>query len=216
MNPATSRRLWSALALSVVLHLLIVFPLRFPSHKEADVRHIHLQAQIPPPQPAPPRITSAPANVDPTKQVRSPATSKNLHKAGPGPKAQAPAEAPKPAPEPEPPREALILDQALLPEYPAQALAQGLEACVLASVEINVAGEVESVQIIESDHPGIFDESVTAAQKAARYAPARRGNTVLASRVLTVATFVMTPGKQLDCPLKYATIAEKLTSGTAQ
>lgn len=98
----------------------------------------------------------------------------------------------------------------MLPEYPAAALAQGLEGCVFASVQVNAGGEVESVTILAADHPGIFDASVIEAQKSARYVPARQGSEAISSRVLTVAAFVIQPGKQLDCPLKYAAQAEKL------
>ena len=39
---------------------------------------------------------------------------------------------------------------------------------------------------------------------------ALKGNEAIASRVLAVAAFVLQPGKQLDCPLKYAAQAGKL------
>ena len=48
------------------------------------------------------------------------------------------------------------------------------------------------------------------------FAPARRGSEAMPSRVLAVASFVMQPGKQLDCPLKYAAQAEKLLRSNAQ
>jgi protein TonB len=215
MKSATNRRLAGALAISVVLHLLAIFPLRLPIDDSADTLQIQVQATLsrtppvaePPNKPTPPKKKQAPT--PPAKRLTS--------DRGTGrPVAPEPTAMPEAAEENKTePAEALVLEQPLLPEYPADALAQGLESCVLASVKVNAAGEVESVEILATDHPGVFDQSVIDAQKSARYAPARQGNQTIPSRVLAVAAFVIQPGKQLDCPLKFASQAEKLIRGNA-
>ena len=212
MNSASHRRLAGALAVSILLHLLAIVPLRLPFDDDpADTVQIYLQATMsrqPPPATAPAKPGSPPGKPvpAPAQQLTTPRGAS--HTAAPA----------RPAAEETVPTsaDALVLEQPLLPEYPAAALARGLEGCVLANVHVNTGGEVESVTILAADHPGVFDAAVIEAQKSARYAPARRGGDAMPSRVLAVAAFVMQPGKQLDCPLKYAAQAETLLRSNAQ
>ena len=210
MNSVSHRRLLGALATSIALHLLALIPLRLPIDSPAETLQIHLQASVArtPPTTVRPEEASPPTkkqNPTPSPVGRSSRPDGAEHTASPAQPSQPPA-AEDTTPEV---TDALVLDQPLLPEYPAAALAQGLEGCVLACVQVNTAGEVESVSILAADHPGVFDQSVIESQKSARYAPARQGSQGIPSRVLAVAAFVIEPGKQLDCPLKYAPLAEK-------
>ena len=216
MNSASHRRLAGALAVSILLHLLAIVPLRLPFDDDpVDTVQIYLQATLsrqPPPAIAPGKSASPPG-----KPVPAPAQQLTTPRGANLPAAPAPPSAPPVADaSTAEAADALVLEQPLLPEYPAAALARGLEGCVLASVHVNTGGEVESVTILAADHPGVFDAAVIEAQKSARYAPARRGSEAMPSRVLAVASFVMQPGKQLDCPLKYAAQAEKLLRSNAQ
>ena len=217
MNSGTSR-LVGALILSMVTHFLIIMPLRLPTNNKAEALQLHLRASVTrtPPAEVPPKETSAPPKIKaPAPQAQrltAPKGAKHAVLPAPPKKPPQPPAAEENAAEP---ADALVLDQALLPEYPADALAQGLEGCVLASVQVSNAGEVDSVSIVATDHPGVFDQAVIDAQKSARYVPARRGGEGVSSRVLAVATFVIQPGKQLDCPLKFAPQAEKIVQGSA-
>jgi protein TonB len=212
MKSASHRRLAGALAISILLHLLAIIPLRLPIDSPADTLQIYLQATVSrkPPVATPPEKASPPPN----KQAPS-APAGTLTAADGARHTAAPATPPAMEQSTAEPADALVLDQALLPEYPAAALAQGLEGCVLASVLVGIGGEVESVSILAADHPGVFDASVIEAQKSARYAPGRQGSEAIPSRVLAIAAFVIQPGKQLGCPLKYAEQAEKLVRGKA-
>ena len=212
MNSASHRRLAGALAVSILLHLLAIVPLRLPfDDGPADTVQIYLQATMS--RKAPAAITPAKPASPPGKPVPAPARQLTTPSGASLAAVPAPPAADASSTDA---ASALVLEQPMLPEYPAAALAQGLEGCVLASVHVNTGGEVESVTILAADHPGVFDAAVIEAQKSARYAPARRGGEAMPSRVLAVASFVMQPGKQLDCPLKYAAQAEKLLRSNAQ
>lgn len=216
MNPVTRRRLAGAFALSVILHLLAIIPMRLPGSDDSrEALQPHLRASIstapqkqiaprptpPKPQPSLGERATMPKHASPEKS--------NDSRQKPEPETQ--------QQEPEtPPAEARILDQPQPPEYPRSALASGQEACVLASVLVNVNGEVDEVTIIATDHPGVFNQSVIESQKSARYAPAHRNGRPVPSRTLTVASFVINPGTQLDCPLKYAAEAEKRLGSNSQ
>lgn len=205
-----NRRLAVATTLSVALHLLVIVPLRLPIDSSEDALQRHLQASL---SRTPPARVPAEKNTPKPKQQPPAPPAKRLTAPHGANYSAPPDEPPTPATEEEnlaEPLEALVLDQPLLPEYPAAALAEGLEGCVLASVQVNAAGEVDSVSILAADHPGVFDQSVIDAQKSARYAPARQGAQAIPSRVLAVAAFVVKPGKQLDCPLRYVAQAAKL------
>lgn len=217
----TFRRLSIALAASVVLHVGIILPWALPGDANpAPGRQIHLAATL---RPTPKPAEASPAVAAPAKPkaktVRAPkpgdGTASRLNAPGAKPEiSTAGTQEPAPVETPESvPREAFMLDQAIPPEYPEDALRRNLEACVLASVIVAESGEVKAVEIIAADLPGVFDQAVIDSQKTARYAPARRKGEALESRVLAVASFVLTPDRRLNCALKFAPLAEKLTTG---
>lgn len=104
----------------------------------------------------------------------------------------------------------MILEQAVPPEYPAEALQRKLEGCVLASVTVSPSGEVSDVQILQSDHAGVFDQSVIDSQKAARYLPAQKEGGAVESRVLAVAAFVLDPGRKMNCAMRFSSVAAEM------
>lgn len=95
------------------------------------------------------------------------------------------------------------------PEYPEAALRNRLEGCVLASITVSVTGEVSDVKIVATDHPNVFDQSVIESQQTARYIPARKSGEARESRVLAVATFVLSPATRINCPLRMASEARR-------
>jgi protein TonB len=104
------------------------------------------------------------------------------------------------------------LDQAVTPEYPAEAKRKGIESCVLAAVHVSVAGEVDRVQIIHADVPELFDQSVIDSQGSVRYLPARVQGENLPSRVLTVVGFTLTTANHRSCANKYARAARVINA----
>lgn len=216
MNSVFHQRLAGALATSIVLHLLVLIPLRLPLDSPAEAQQIHLQASVS--RRSPDVVPTEKASPLAEKQERPPSLRRitTPHGARHSARPEEPLKPPAAEEVISQPAVALVLDQGLPPEYPAVALARGLEGCVLASVQVNSAGDVESVSILAADYPGVFDQSVIDAQKSARYAPARRGSESIPSRALAVAAFVIEPGKQLDCPLKYAPLAEELLRSNAR
>jgi TonB family protein len=101
-----------------------------------------------------------------------------------GAQGNAPAEASPAAPEPAPPAPPRgpiqlpedgtppePLDSNVLPEYPADAREQGIEAVVIATVVISTEGRVTRV-VIRRGHP-LFDDAVRRALLSWRYTPAR-------------------------------------------
>jgi TonB family protein len=77
---------------------------------------------------------------------------------------------------------------AIEPEYPAEAAAARLEATVVLRVSIDAEGNVTEADVIEPVGHG-FDEAASSAALRARYRPARRGDTNVASRVLLRVEF---------------------------
>lgn len=219
----TACRFCGALAISIVLHaaLLLPFPWLLP-HPEPLAGQIFLQASLPPPQ-IPPRVAETPSepgpaadgDKDPARPPPDDAPKPNRITAAGGETAIATGSAPpREMPKAAPGRtEAMILDQPVPPAYPPEALRRKLEACVLAAVTVSPAGDVTAVRIIRADHPEIFGQSVIDAQMAAHYAPARNGGEAIESQVMTVAAFVLEPGRKLNCALRHADIAERLILG---
>lgn len=67
----------------------------------------------------------------------------------------------------------------VVPEYPERARQREIEGEVLVSALIGIDGRVQSIQILESNPPGIFDEAVVASLQQSVFEPARyRGNPV--------------------------------------
>ena len=214
MYLGTNYRLAGALILSIVMHILLIAPWRWPAGNKTASAPLYVLGSLA-------RTPSAEVQPDnssalPTSEVakrpdrQNGKAKKKVRTALPGKTARSSdsAEIAERA-------EALVLDQVLLPEYPERALELGLEGCVLSSVLVSAGGEVESVSIMDADHPGVFDQAVIDAQKSARYAPALRGGKGISSRVLAVSAFVLRPDKQLDCPLKYLPQAEAFSRGVA-
>ena len=209
------RRLASTLIISVTVHLLVLSPLRLPSGKSLEVVQPVLRASLTRPPPVTPKPERPPEAVAQAKKSLPPKKEKKrlTSTKGSGPAVKASAAPTPPTAEEatvkEPPTEAVVLDEPSPPEYPTEALEKELEGCVLARILVNEIGEPEDVIIIATDHPGVFDQSVINAQKTARYAPARRGNTAVRSDALAVATFVLKADHQLGCPLKFAPLADQ-------
>jgi vitamin B12 transporter len=78
--------------------------------------------------------------------------------------------------------------EALEPEYPPAAAAAHLEATVVLRVSIDAEGKVTGAEVIQPMGHG-FDEAARAAVLRARYRPARRGQTNVASRILVRTEF---------------------------
>jgi TonB family protein len=98
------------------------------------------------------------------------------------------------------PRESLPADahvpeplQAIEPEYPPGAAAARLEVTVVLRVSIDAQGNITEAEVIEGAGHG-FDEAARAAVLRARYRPARRGDTNVASRVLVRVEFRLPRG----------------------
>lgn len=212
--------LYRALMASVVLHAAIIAPWSWPFHQPQLASQPFLQATLQPP-------TSAPGERPTTNDRQTPETPSMNPKPSAGPDRLSGRDGtssiagggdarPQPAEASGNTREALAEHQPLPPEYPTEALRRNLEGCVLASIRVADDGQVVQVDILASDHPGIFDQAITDAQAAARYVPARHAGQPVESRVLAVSAFVMTPGKRLNCALKYAPMAEKLLGMTSR
>ncbi len=211
----TDLRVVRALALSFGLHALVIVPFHWPLNIEPAANQIFLLASLQPAAPvrSPPAEAPRPANPAADHPAKEPKGTRRLAAPRGGPEKLA-AQDTEPrktqnAPQSET-REAVILEQAVPPEYPVEALQRRLEGCVLASVTVSPSGEVVDVRILQSDHSGVFDQSVIDSQKAARYFPAQKDGGGVESRVLAVAAFVLDTNRKLNCTLRFAGIAESL------
>ena len=119
---------------------------------------------------------------------------------------------PKETPEQNNNSEAMPIDTASVPAYPAEAVQKGLESCVLAAVQVSAAGEVSAVRILHADVADIFDQSVMDTQSTTHYLPARKNGENLPSRVLAVVSFTLEPGRHLNCARKYAGAARAINA----
>lgn len=63
----------------------------------------------------------------------------------------------------------------ILPVYPEEARRRGIEGSVVVALHIDEAGEVQEIEVLESNPPGVFDAAVIAAYGQARFQPAARG-----------------------------------------
>lgn len=63
---------------------------------------------------------------------------------------------------------------AILPEYPPEADRQRLSGRVRLQIKLEADGRVSDIEIIGADRPGLFDDSVLKAFRAARFAPAQK------------------------------------------
>ena len=204
------RFFYRALALSVILHAAVLTPWRWSFLPDTGhpVTQIYLSATLQRAAATAPR----PVAPEPEQPPAQPAADPNRRLAGAdfGGKAQPSPPTPPTAPaapvDPPPPGEEVArnIEQPAPPEYPAAARQRGLEGCVLAEVMVGADGSVTDVRILESDHPGIFDQAMREAQSAARYMPGSHAGVPVASRALAVAAFVLTPERRLNCALRYA------------
>jgi TonB family protein len=211
-----TRRLLRFTILSVLAHVAVIVPWRFSLDTPPIVGQVYIQAQLRPAPVATERKPPADAGnkAKGTKNQQSKPGPRQLLAGKGGPPISTAPEAPAVREAAAAATEAIITDQPVPPEYPAEARQRKLEACVLAAVSVGVGGEVERVEILASDIPGIFDQSVIESQQSAHYLPARRQGEAAASRVLAVAEFVLEPGRRLNCAARYAAQAEKLLSGS--
>ena len=57
------------------------------------------------------------------------------------------------------------------PEYPYKAARRGLEGWVRVAFDVNASGNVENIEVVESDPPGVFDIAATRAVSRWRFKP---------------------------------------------
>lgn len=214
-------RLMSTMLLSILLHLALFLPDVVHFDKPQAGRQITLQATLQMQAKAPP--------APPPEEKKHKIPHKKTPKAEPGQEkfmtrrgkdelkiteksAEKPAEPAEQTPE-LPDRAAIPVNElGAAPAYPAEAAKRNLEGCVLAAVSISAAGEVTDVKILHADVANLFDQSVIEAQRAAHYLPARKDGNNAPSRILTVASFILEPGKQSNCAVKYAEAAQKINA----
>ena len=212
------RPLIGALVLSILLHAFALFADRIEWRMRDPENRIIIQASlqtapikvIVPPEPAPSQTRTQPAKPAAPGSTAVPGRRPESNSS----KSSEPSEPGKPAePEPErPPREALVLSDPGAPEYPDDAVRRKLESCVLAAVLVSAGGEVESVRILHADVAAVFDRAVIDAYSRARYLPAQANGENVPSRVLAVASFVLTPQRTRHCAGRYAPAARKINA----
>ena len=238
-NREATRRIAIALAISAALHLFPIFSSAFHFSAPQPGTQIVLQATLMPdrssiaPQAKPPRARAArpveappsppvpEALIDPVAPDQPVRTApESQPPAAPEPVVEASKAAPEPAAAPSAPdlaqpsedRGTTLVQAPGTPTYPPEALARGLESCVLAAVDVSASGEVQGVRILHADVPGVFDQAVIDAHTPARYLPAREGGESRPSRVLAVVSFVLRPGTVRNCAFKYAAAARKINA----
>lgn len=220
------RLLIGALVLSALLHGFILFADRVHFENRDRGRQIVIQASLRPPPDAatapPERVPAGgvPAGRARAKEAASPAPEPGRGvPAAPGQRQSpaAPGDAGAQGREEDKGREAQRRDRAAVvlsdpgaPEYPDDAVTRKLESCVLAAVLVSASGDVQSVRILHADVAAVFDRSVIDAYSRARYLPAQSNGENLPSRVLAVASFVLTPERSRNCASRYASAARRI------
>lgn len=203
-----------ALAVSLALHAALLFPPHWAFGVDLQpAAQIYMQASLQPPAPVARKDPAKPRSAKPGKKTaagNSREANSRLIVPGQPDTPAASSSGSENQPEESIVEDAYRLDMPQPPDYPADALARKLEGCVLALVTVSASGAVSDVKILETDHPGVFDQTVIDSQKDARYLAAHRGDEAVASRVLAVAAFVLDPARRMNCALKYAPSAEKL------
>jgi TonB family protein len=76
----------------------------------------------------------------------------------------------------------LKIKRAMQLEYPAAAVAKGVEGWVDLEFLVTAEGRVGTVEVLDSSPPGVFDSAAIAALKRARYEPPRRDGRAVAQR----------------------------------
>ncbi len=211
--------LYVALALSLALHvailssdqLLALFQREPPARgalPKVSVTLIRLTPEPPqaaPPKPPPaikPTPEPAPKPKPGVAEARLDAPETNDPPAPPVPPVPDP-----PQPGEEPVETADLPPQTLIgssvPDYPKEVLRLGLQGCVLYALDVDRSGGVERVEIMQSDHPGVFDEAIIAAQRQGRYFPAFKEGRPVKSRIFGVASFEIEGSPPLNCALRF-------------
>jgi periplasmic protein TonB len=134
--------------------------------------------KVEPPKPQPVKPRAQPAQVMPKIQQSDPLPSSNTE-AVQAPVAVAPVvAAPEPAPEPVTPpigRAGYLNNPP--PEYPPQAVRQGLQGTVLLRVHVLSDGKVDAVEVKQSSGRKILDEEAVRTVKRWLFTPSKRGET---------------------------------------
>ena len=149
-------------------------------------------AQPPPPPPPPPQTSKLPER----EALNIPdAPASNLQAAEPPPAEPPPAQPPPPpAPAPiqaridAPPRPL----KAIRPEYPKASRQRGEEGDVVVVLSINAQCHVDSASVAESSGYQELDAAAVRAANKARFSPAKRGRTAVASEARVTITFRLT------------------------
>ncbi len=81
------------------------------------------------------------------------------------------------------------------PEYPRSARRRGHEGRVAVEISLSAAGEIESVEIVESSGYRELDASALAAVRAARFAPAMENGVAVAGRLRLAFDFRLTEAR---------------------
>ena len=152
-------------------------------------------AQPPPPTPPPPQTSKLPEREALNIQD---APASNIPAAQPP---NLPAAEPPPAQPPLPPAPAPIqarIDapprplKAIRPEYPKASRQRGEEGDVVVVLSINAQGHVDSASVAESSGYQELDAAAIRAANKARFSPAKRGRTAVASEARVTITFRLT------------------------
>ena len=67
------------------------------------------------------------------------------------------------------------------PIYPSDARQRGIEGFVVVRMRVDAAGRVTDVVVVESDPPGVFDQSARRAAQSYLFSPARAGGIAVAT-----------------------------------
>ena len=225
-NPKTWRNrlpsfFWALLA-SVLIHLVAIFwhLITLPT-SPISFQQLHFQARLNSLRAPPPTVPAATR-----ESPRPPPNAKSSREIAEKPPRQLAQEAPSPntvkvakdaskklpdEQKSEPPSTpAIRVEGPAAPIYPEEAIARGLESCVLAAIDVKENGEVSRVTIVQADVPNIFDQAVIDSQMQAHYLPARNSEKNVPSTVLAVIGFTLNPGNDFNCPLRYAATAARL------
>lgn len=235
-DPFPRHPLAGSLALSLALHLLILFgqlPTFIDPQPHSPLPRFEVKmVELPPPAAAPARV-KAPLPPPSRTLLTRPDSEARVTDPGKPADLPEPAEpAEKPVADSDPPldaaeraridraylpdaslqRKAQAITAAPTPDYPPEALRRGLAGCVLAVVYVGEGGQVDRVDILRSDHPGVFDQAVTQAQRGASYLPAAKNGRPAKSRILGVATFEIEGQAPLRCEQRYHALAQQLNA----
>ena len=161
-----------------------------------DAPASNLQAAQPPPPPPPPPQTSKPPEREALNIPDAPAS--NFQAAQPPnlPAAQPPPAQPPPPPAAEPIQARIDAPprplKAIRPEYPKASRQRGEEGDVVVVLSINAQGHVDSASVAESSGYQELDAAAIRAANKARFSPAKRGRTAVASEARVTITFRLT------------------------